>query len=471
MSSKETIVAISSPPGIGAVGVIRVSGDKSHDIGLSLSEKKIEDIKYRFAYHTYLKNREGKLIDDAIIIFYKAPSSYTGEDMLEIFCHSGPAVLTAIFDECINLGARPAEPGEFTRRAFLNGKMDLTQVEAVADIVEAVSPVSLEAALNLRKGTFSSFVSEVREKLLFLLSEFEAEIDFEEEELLEMSDYNERITMILELAKKISEICSRAEEGIKIREGIRVALSGIPNVGKSSLMNALSKKERSIVTPEPGTTRDIVEEKIILNGLTVVLLDTAGLREAESIAEKEGVKRARKVIEDSDVVLYIFDMSREVNNAELEALLSILNEKIIIVMNKIDLVSPESVPKLKDKLFLMIKERIGDKKRILETLEFVPVSALTGYGIDELADRITHKVFRRGIPEVENLLVTNRRHLFHLRKSEEILKEAANVCRTGNIELTAFLLREATVELSKIIGLVSTDDILNEIFSRFCIGK
>jgi tRNA modification GTPase len=471
MSSKDTIVAISSPPGIGAVGVVRLSGEKSHEIGLALSEKKLEDIKYRFAYHTYLKNREGKLIDDSVIIFYKAPRTYTGEDMLEIFCHSGPAVLTSIFDECISLGARPAEPGEFTRRAFLNGKIDLAQVEAVADIVEAVSPASLEAALNLRKGALSRFVSEMREKLLFLLSEFEAEIDFEEEELLEMSDYSERIGMIMEIINKIDNLCINADKGIKIREGIRVALSGVPNVGKSSLMNALSKRERSIVTPEPGTTRDLIEEKIILNGLTVILIDTAGLREADSMAEREGVRRAKQAIEDADVVLYIFDSSRSISDIELEALSDILSEKVIVVLNKVDLIGTEAVSMFIEDLISKIAEKNADKKDLYEMLEFVPVSALTGQGIEYLADRIVKKVFRKGIPQLENLLVTNRRHLFHLKKSEEILREAVNACLAGNIELTAFLLREATVELSKIIGLISTDEIISEIFSRFCIGK
>lgn len=460
----DTIVAISSPHGIGAVAVVRLSGESSFKIGSTISGLDISGVKPRYAYYRIFKTEQGQEIDDGIVIFYKKPNSYTGEDVVEFFCHSSPAVLTLLLDECIRLGARPAEPGEFTKRAFLNGKMDLAQVEAVADIIEAVSPHSLEAALNIRKGLLSRIIREIREKILFLVSEFEAEIDFEEEELLEMSAYDERKEMVRDVIERIESLVKSGREGIKIREGIRVAFIGVPNVGKSSLMNALARRERAIVTPEPGTTRDIIEEKVILNGFTFVLIDTAGIREAKSLAEAEGVKRSKQAIEEADILVFVFDGSRDVHEEEKKLLSEIPLEKCVFVINKSDM-------PLKTR-----KEELASTLEDLSSLTFeeesvVYTSAVTGEGLDELVQLLLRRVFKRGVPAREELLVTNRRHLYHLQKSKEILEESLKALDSKNIELTAFLMREAAMELSKIIGLVTHDEIMAQIFSRFCIGK
>jgi tRNA modification GTPase len=462
---EDTIVALSSPPGIGAIAAFRLSGPRSFEIASVLTGIKPGEVKERYAYYRLFKKLDGFEIDDGIVIFYPAPKSYTGENMVEFFCHSGPAVLTMMMDAFIDLGARPAEPGEFTRRAFLNGKLDLVQVEAVADIIEAVSPQALEAALNLRKGLFSKVVKELREKLLFLLSEYEAEIDFEEEELLEMSSYKERKQVVWEIKEHLKRLIASARDGIKVREGIRVALAGVPNVGKSSLMNALARRERAIVTPEPGTTRDVIEEKIVLKGMTVVLTDTAGIRKASSLAEVEGVRRAREAIEDADIVLLVLDSSRELSPEEEDLLSEVPLEKTICVLNKIDISKEQSRENLRKKL------REWLLKKGIKDLTMVEVSALKGIGISELADLIIKKVFTHGIPAKEELLVTNRRHLYHLQRAEAVLKEAEGAIEEGNVELTAFLLKEAALELSKILGLITHEEIMNEIFSRFCIGK
>lgn len=460
----DTIVALSSPPGIGAIAAVRLSGPEAFSIGSKIAGIDLENIKQRYAYYRILRREDGLEIDDGIVLFYGAPHSYTGEDTVEFFCHSSPAVLNLLLDECIRLGARPAEPGEFTKRAFLNGKMDLVQVEAVADIIEAVSPASLEAALNLRKGLLSETVRRIRERLLFLLSEFEAEIDFEEEELLEMSAYEERKAIILQVASDIKELIKNGSEGVKVREGIRVALIGVPNVGKSSLMNALARRERAIVTPEPGTTRDVIEEKINLKGVTVILTDTAGIREAKSIAEEEGVRRSRQAIEEADIILFVLDGSREISREEYGLLKDIPVERTIFVVNKSDL---EVKISREDVLNFIEKSGFGRN----EESEIIYTSAERGYGLEELSQAIVKRVFKKGVPPRECLLVTNRRHLYHLKNSEKILDEAIKSLEDGNIELTAFLLREATMELSKIIGLVTHDEIMTEIFSRFCIGK
>lgn len=460
----DTIVALSSPPGIGAIAVVRLSGPQAFFIGSKISGVSIDNLKVRHAYYRFLKTLDNIEIDDAIVIFYKGPHSYTGEDMVEFLCHSSPAVLTMLIDECILLGARPAEPGEFTKRAFLNGKMDLVQVEAVADIIESLSPHSLEAALNLRKGKLSEIVRSLRDKLLFLISEFEAEIDFEEEELLEMTTYDERAKVIEELRSEVGKLIDSSQDGLKIREGIKVTLIGAPNVGKSSLMNALSKREKAIVTPEPGTTRDLIEEKIVLKGLTVVLIDTAGIREAQSIAETEGVRRSKLAAEEADVILFVMDAHKGIGVEEEEILRDLPLEKTIFVLNKIDLKQ-----KLDKNLVVEFLKNKTDfdvgKLKIFET------SAVTGKGLDELSEGIIEKIFRHGVPPKESLLVTNRRHLYHLKKAYQALEETKEALEQRNIELTAFLLREASMELSKILGFITHEEIMEQIFSRFCIGK
>lgn len=504
----DTIVAISSPPGIGAIGVIRLSGPQSHEIGLKLSGLEREKLKYRHVYHVQLKDENGNPIDDATIVFYRSPSSYTGEDMVEIFCHSGPAVLSTLIDACINHGARPAEPGEFTLRAFKNGKMDLAQVEAVADIIDASSRVSLQAALNVREGKLSKLINELRDKLLFLISETEAEIDFEEEELLEMTDVEERLLVLDELIDRIEELIRKGRQGVYIREGIRVALAGPPNAGKSSLMNAFAQRERSIVTPEPGTTRDIVEEKVLMKGLPAVVVDTAGLREAENIAEAEGVKRAQQAIEEADIVLLVIDGTRIPDDETIAAVQKLPLDKTIVLLNKSDLglklnretftLMLEEVEKRAEKAGKqqhIFEDRAGfvesEKRRcsnvsLVKTLDVFEVSAKTGSGLDKVVERIVSRVFSEGIPPVENLLVANRRHIFHLENALVALKEARIKLAEqkqmstqegetdkefGSLEVAAFLLKEAAFELARIIGLVTTDEILDEIFSRFCIGK
>ncbi len=474
-TSPDTIVSISSPIGKGAIGVFRLSGPEAHKIGSMLTGLKPENIRYRFAHYCSVKDTEGKDIDDSIVIFYKSPKSYTGEDMVEIFCHSGQAVLNSILETCIELGARIAEPGEFTRRAFLNGKLDLVQVEAVADIIEAQGHAALEAALRMRKGELSRFINEIREKLLFLISEFEAEIDFEEEELLETSDYQHRLEILKSIIHLINRAIENASDGIKIREGIKIAIAGKPNVGKSSLMNAIARKERAIVTPEPGTTRDIIEERVNYRGFSFIIADTAGIRESEHLAEAEGIRRAREMIREADIVFVVLDGSRSLEEEDIAVLEDIDLKKTVFILNKSDLgitVSKAEIMEALEKTSLRSGKHNNDEaEKEFERFDVVSVSAKTGENIEKLMDLAIEKAFKGGFPETDGILITNRRHLRHLKRAVEILNECINAIEQENIELSAFLLREASVELSRITGMITQEEILDDIFSRFCIGK
>lgn len=514
-SSNNTVVALSSPIGIGAIGVIRLSGRKSISIAkkiasLSSAEQKI---KYRYMYHAYLTDSEEEPIDEVTLCFYKAPNSYTGEDMVEIFCHSGNAVLTAIIDECLKLGARMAEPGEFTKRALMNGKIDLVQAEAIADIIEADSRVSLQAALRQRKGVLSKAVTKWREQIVHLLSETEAEIDFEEEELLDIETNKKRQLQLKEIINELKSAIENAKEGIFVREGINIAITGRPNVGKSSLMNALSRQERSIVTPIPGTTRDVVEQKTIIKGFPAVLRDTAGLRDSEDIIEKEGVSRAKKALEESDVVLVVIDKSRELSKEDINFISQVPLEKSIVVLNKCDLTEKVTKDIAKSFITEVISDRkhkhkkterkmgqtadivknhrafeIGEKnkqernqeeKKIIgkegidkKFIKIVEVSATEDMGISNLEEAIYRKVVGGDLLKPESLLITNRRHLERIKDAIKHLEEASELFeKKSHPEIIALVLREAADDLLEIIGVITEEEVLNDIFSRFCVGK
>lgn len=465
---KDTIVAISSPVGIAAIGVIRLSGSDSHQLAKTLLEKEFADFEERKMYRSFLASPEGKMIDEVNVCFYKAPRSFTGEDMVEIFCHSGMTVLASILDAFTRAGARIAEPGEFTRRAFVNGKMDLVQAESIVDIIDAPSGVSLEAALKQRKGQLSRKVEEWRERILKVLSEIEADIDFREEELLEIEPVREKITRLEEIRNDLQKVLETAREGIFLREGIHVAIAGKPNVGKSSLLNALLRRDRAIVTEIPGTTRDIISERAQIKGFPVVVTDTAGIRKAADAAEEEGVLRAQRAIKESDVAVMLFDSSQELDDQDIEVLRSVPHERTIWALNKCDL-----------KMVLTQENIFGELERFhIEDIKLpgekpLVISALTGEGLDKLENTIISKVFKgKNLHPIESIIMTNRRHVQHLGNAVKILEEGIGLMSDGQPdEITALVVREAADELAGIIGLVTAEDVLRDIFSRFCIGK
>lgn len=468
LSLSDTIVAISSPIGVGAIGVVRLSGPKSHKYAEKAFSRKITRADERKIYQVYVKNPAGRLLDEASACHYFSPKSYTGEDMIEIFCHSGLAVLAGIVDAFVGYGARIAEPGEFTKRAFINGKVDLAQAESIADIIEAPTAASLEVALRQRRGDLSKRVKKWRDIILKAIAEVEAEIDFLEEELLEIETETRKnmAAQLVALSNDIKDVLEVAREGIYLREGIQVVIAGRPNVGKSSLLNALLKKDRAIVSELPGTTRDTISERAQFQGFPVILTDTAGLRSAEDIVEREGVVRAQEAIGSADSVILVFDVSEKLTDEDLSIISDMPLRMTVVALNKIDLDQKITKEQIKN----IINER--ENSGFIAEEDIVEISALRGEGLEELEQRVLNKIFHGTPQPKESIIVTNRRHVEHIKKADNLLIEAISLINSKHPpEVLALVLKEAANELSSIIGQVTTDDILSEVFSRFCIGK
>ncbi|NPA54472.1 MAG: tRNA uridine-5-carboxymethylaminomethyl(34) synthesis GTPase MnmE, partial [Aquificae bacterium] len=395
---KDTIVANATPLIPSAVGIIRISGDKSLDIGrkiFSLPEK----IEERKAYYGKIKDREGKTIDEGLLIYFKAPRSFTGEDVIEIYPHGSVPVIKKIIEEAIHFGARFAEPGEFTKRAFLSGKIDLTQAEAIAELIEAKTEAASKAAVNLLEGKLSKKVNALKEALLELESLIEAELNFPEDvEEIPLEEIKKRLETVL---KQIQELLRTYKKGEIIREGIKLAIVGRPNVGKSSLFNTLVGYERAIVSEYKGTTRDFIEETVSIKGIPVKLLDTAGIRETQDKIEKIGIEKALEKIEEADIVLFVFDASEGITDEDLKIYEKVKHKNPIIVGNKSDLILDKS-----------------KKKYYFKDIIFV--SSKTQENISLLEEKIFQKLGL--LEEKEDEIFINLRHFNKLKKAEEVLK-------------------------------------------------
>ncbi|HTQ77934.1 MAG TPA: tRNA uridine-5-carboxymethylaminomethyl(34) synthesis GTPase MnmE [Burkholderiales bacterium] len=432
----DTIAAIATPPGRGGIGVVRVSGPGVARIAASLLGGLPEARRARFGP---IRDRHGELLDEGLAIYFAAPHSYTGEDVLELHGHGGPVVMGTLLGAALDAGARLAEPGEFTRRAFLNGRLDLAQAEGVADLIDAASREAARSALRSLEGEFSAAVRVLVAQLTDLRALTEATLDFPEEELdaLQHEDARERLGR---LRAALEALIASSRQGSLLRAGVHAAIVGQPNVGKSSLLNRLAGEERAIVTALPGTTRDALRETIAINGVPVTLVDTAGLRETSDEIERLGVQRARREAERADLVLVVLEAGcmQEPPGPPPPA-------RRITVVNKIDLVP-------------------GEKAR--RNGATVHVSAKTGAGLDLLRDAILEAAGwqARG----ETVFLARERHLRALASARAHLEAAAQ--HTG-WELLAEELRLAQDALGRITGLVSADDLLGEIFARFCIGK
>ncbi len=457
---EDTIAAIATPPGRGAIGVIKVSGDKA----LEILQKIFQPAKprshfesHRFYYGFVVDPETGEKIDEVLVVYMKKPYSYTREDVVEIHAHSGYINLRKILELVLREGARPAQPGEFTLRAFLNGRIDLAQAEAIEEIISARSERALKLAISGLSGRLSEKVNLLREKLLFALAQVESAIDFPEEDI-EIMNPPEIIELIKrEIIPEIEELIQSYEEGKIYREGINLVISGKPNVGKSSLMNALLKEERAIVTPIPGTTRDFLEEEAYLKGLPVKLIDTAGLRETEDPVEKIGVERAFQKLKEADLVLFLIDVTEPPNEEVLNLYEKVKEYPHLTVLNKID-ITPNYLEEWKN--FFKNKE------------EIIEISVKEEINLDLLSQRIYEKIVSEkatSIPEV----VPNLRQKTALEKAKRHLEDALRELRKKEPlpELVSIEIRSAISALSEIIGEVTTEDLLSEIFSRFCIGK
>jgi tRNA modification GTPase len=456
----DTIAAISTPIGEGGIGIVRLSGSNAINIAdrifLSPKGKKLKDAKsHTIIYGFIIDPSNGQKIDEVLVTVMRAPRTYTKEDVVEINCHGGILPLRTTLHLLLKEGARPAEPGEFTKRAFLNGRIDLSQAEAVIDVIRAKTEQAEKLAFQQLEGRLSARITESRNKITELYVAIEAYIDFPEEEL-EIITRDEMISSIKEIEKKLMLLSKGYDEGRLYREGLATAIVGKPNVGKSSLLNILLQKDRAIVTEMPGTTRDIIEEYLNINGLPLRIMDTAGIRETHDLAEMEGVKRSLRAIESADIVIAVLDASRHLDEADRVLIDKVKHKKTILVVNKCDIESPE---------FRMFEPQTP--------CPVVKVSALDGTGIDDLKSAIYALcTSSAGATGVEDLLLTNVRHKHSIDMALKSLGSAGTSLEKGDpLEVIALFLRESLDYLGEIIGVVTTEDILNCIFSNFCIGK
>ncbi len=435
----DTIVAAATPPGRGGIGIVRISGPATCAIGEAIVGRMPPP---RYASSADFRDVKGQAIDSGLALYFPAPRSFTGEDVLELHGHGGPVVMDLLVARAIELGARMARPGEFTERAFLNDKIDLAQAEAIADLIGAGSAEAARAALGSLAGEFSREVAALAQRIMELRVFIEAAIDFPDEdaEFLESAEVRVRLA---DIEARFESIGQAARQGRALSEGLSVVIAGRPNAGKSSLLNALAGHPAAIVTEFPGTTRDVLREKIVIDGLPLHVIDTAGLRESSEAIEEEGIRRARAEMRRADLVLYVVDASIGAAAGELESLRQ--DPPVLTVWNKIDLAAPPAAAG-------------------------VAISALTGAGLPALRERLKAAAgYRSGDAGAYS---ARRRHLDALERARRLLESAkARLAERAAFELVAEDLRLAQRALGEITGEVTSDDLLGSIFSSFCIGK
>lgn len=455
---ERTITAISTPLGIGGIAVIRISGDKAVEIADKIysGRKKLSECKSHTVHYGFIKNEKGEKIDEVLVTVMKAPKTFTREDVVEISTHGGSSVAVSVLDAVIRAGAYAAEPGEFTKRAFLNGRIDLSQAEAVIDIINSTNDLARKNALSQLEGTLSKEIASVRGDLVHLAASMQVAIDYPDEDLedITVSDIRNTAQNCLE---RVEKLLSTADSGKIIRDGIKVCIVGKPNVGKSSLLNSLAREERAIVTDIAGTTRDVIEEYINLNGIPLVLVDTAGIRKTDDTVEKIGVERSRRSIEEADLVILMIDGSTFFGDEDIEVINATKDKKRIVLINKTDLGQ--------SKYTEAVKSKIGESP-VLE------VSAKTGIGLDKLSDEIK-KVYKLGeIVKSDGAVITNMRHKTSLINAGEALKRVVEAIDM-NIpqDIASIDINLAIEALGEITGETVSDDIVSEIFHNFCVGK
>lgn len=452
----DTIAAISTPRGEGGIGIIRISGDKSFEILERIFNTKNPNRDlgfYKFNYGFIHDN--GKIVDEVMAVRMKAPKTYTCEDVVEINCHGGHLISEKVLELVLKNGARHAEQGEFTKRAFMNGRIDLSQAEAVMDIIHGKTEKSISLSLEQLRGDLRNKIVSFKKALLDVTAHVNVVLDYPEEGIDDPLPSNLRENLENVYAEA-DRLISSYDKGKKIKEGIKTVIAGKPNVGKSTLLNSLLKEERAIVTHIPGTTRDVIEEIINIKGIPLVLTDTAGIRKTEDIVENIGVEKSKKFIENADLVLLVLDASRELESEDREVIEEIQNhnKKTIVLLNKIDL-----------------ERKIELEEFNLENI--LEISAKDNIGIEDMEERIYSYIVEENVEDSsEKLIITNIRHKTALEKTKDAIRNIFETIDAGMpMDLISVDLKEALDSLSEITGEISSEDILDHVFGNFCVGK
>ena len=458
---EETIAAITTAFGPASVGIIRISGVEAGIVadkvfrskkGVKLCNKKSHTVTYG-----YIEAEDGKIIDEALALAMWAPQSYTGEDVIELQCHGGIIAVQAVLRLVLKAGARLAEPGEFSKRAFLNGRLDLSQAEAIMDIISAKTETTLRAAAGSLQGGISKGSSEIRDKVLGIIAYLEADIDYPDEDIerLTKAELQEKI---IAAETAIGELLETYKSGHILREGLKTAIIGKPNAGKSSLLNAILKEKRAIVTEIPGTTRDSIEEYYNMGGIPLLLIDTAGIRNTEDVVEKIGVERTQEIVEAADIILYILDISAGVTKEDLAYLQGFPVETILVLVNKVDLTDVE-----------LTEQEVLERLQGYDTLF---ISAKERIGLNQLEEAIFRKVFKNRAEIKNTQILTNVRQKEALEKARQSLRSAdESLKKDMPSDFISIDLRQALLYLGEITGETLDEDIIDQIFSRFCLGK
>ena len=447
---EDTIVAISTSVGEGAISIIRLSGHDALNIASKVFTKDLTKVDSHTIHYGFITSNNEK-IDEVLVSVMKAPKTFTREDIVEINCHGGIATTNKVLEVLLENGARLAEPGEFTKRAFLNGRIDLLEAEATMDLISSKAESARKISINTLTGETSNLIKNLRSELVKIISNIEVNIDYPEYEDIEVLTNESILPDIKKFKEKLEEIIKKSEDSKVIKEGIWVGIIGRPNVGKSSLLNSLLEEEKAIVTDVPGTTRDIVEGSLIVSGIPLNIIDTAGIRKTEDTVEKIGVEKSLKIIDTSDLLIYILNNNEEITEEEKEILEKTKNKKRIIVVNKID---------LKTKL----------NKKLLDS--YIEISVKENIGIDKIKDEIK-RLFNIGeISTNDMTYLSNARSIALLKKSLNNINDAINEINNNNpIDIVELSLKESWNNLGEVIGETYTDELLDELFSRFCLGK
>ena len=454
-----TIAAISTAMSASGIGIVRISGENAMDVIAKIyrsknGKKDIRTVVSHTIHYGFIYDGE-EVVDEVLVMIMRGPHTYTGEDTVEIDCHGGVYAMKRVLETVLKNGAVIAEPGEFTKRAFLNGRLDLSQAEAVMDVIQAKNSMALKSSVEQLKGSVQRAVKEIRARLLHQIAYIETALD--DPEHFDLTDYTQELQKIVEKeSENISELLKTADDGRMIQEGIKTVILGKPNAGKSSLLNFLVGEDRAIVTEIAGTTRDILEEYISLNGITLRVIDTAGIRETEDVVEKIGVGKAKQMAENAELILYVVDSSLPLDDNDREIMELLSGRKSIVIYNKTDLEAAVDIEEL--------KEKTGSPG--------IPVSVVEETGISQLEDEIKRMFFHGELSFNDEVYITNARHKAALEESKESLKLVMDSIAMGMSEdFFSIDLMNAYESLGRIVGESVGEDLVNEIFSKFCVGK